>query len=192
MSSVSDIMESYYTPEIQLNKNIIEDILKDIIVTYKQKTNLLVFGTGNDTLLWKNANIYGHTLFVEHDFSWFEKISIDFPEDIMYHKYSNISVKSSKSMTLEDLKKFIVPFQLREYVWDIIIIDGPTGYDDSCPGRALPIYWSTLIRHGDTIVYIDDCNREVEKLFIDLCFDKSYSKKYYGERHGTMRISQVP
>jgi hypothetical protein len=69
-------------------------------------------------------------------------------------------------MTNEQIDNIKIPNSLLELgPFDIILIDGPTGFNNECPGRILPIYWSKkyLSKQG-TIIYIDDANRKLENI----------------------------
>lgn len=71
--------------------------------------------------------------------------------------------------------------------FDIIIIDGPEGWGGKTPGRLLPCYWSTLLSKKQTIIYIDDASRSLEKY----CIDKYFSGKeitYFKERDTCAKI----
>lgn len=187
---IQDLLTAYYKPNTQISKHIIIDILTDIVKRYKQKGKVLIFGTGYDTDLWVNANKDGQTLFVEHDPVWFQKAAEMYPGKVVFHPFDNITVDSSMELTTADLKTFPIPAELLETKWDIVIIDGPTGCNGDCPGRALPIYWTKEhFSHTNTIVYIDDCDRDVEKRFIDECFDANTQQRYYEGRYGTIRIA---
>ena len=79
-------------------------------------------------------------------------------------------------LTIEDIDKYIIPDRLLNLApFDIIIVDGPTGYNNNMPGRLLPIYWSNkYLSKSNTIIYIDDSERELEKYCIkNYCDNKN-------------------
>ena len=85
---------------------------------------------------------------------------------------------------------FTIPQKLLELApFDIILVDGPSGYDDKCPGRLLPIHWSKkhLSKEG-TIIYVDDATRFLEKKCINKYFIDN-KKVYFRDRLGTMKIN---
>jgi hypothetical protein len=92
-------------------------------------------------------------------------------------------------MNDETLNSFPIPKKILELApFDIILIDGPNGFNDACPGRLLPCFWSKkYLSKPGTIIYIDDATRLLEKKCINKFFiDKP--KTYFKERLGTMKI----
>jgi hypothetical protein len=67
-------------------------------------------------------------------------------------------------MTEQEIEKYSIPKELLQNApYDLIIVDGPTGFNDVVPGRLLPIYWSSkyLSKKG-TMIYVDDAERKLE------------------------------
>ena len=58
--------------------------------------------------------------------------------------------------------------EIRKTEWDVILIDGPAGYEgNTTPGRMKSIYESSrLIRQGGS-VFVHDQEREVERAYSD-------------------------
>lgn len=109
--------------------------------------------------------------------------------NIIYHKYDNINVKNSLQLTENQINNFKIPDKILELApFDIILIDGPNGFNNKCPGRLLPIFWSKkyLSKEG-TIVYIDDVNRNLENKCINK-FLLGKPKTYFNERDGTIKV----
>jgi uncharacterized protein (TIGR01627 family) len=123
--------------------------------------NFLVFGTGYDSDLWRNANKKGVTIFLEHDDKWIPKDS----NDVIKVKYTTTKpqykdiIDDEKALTME------LPDIVKNTKWDIIFVDSPTGYSKKCHGRMQSIYAAKLLSDKDTLVYIHDCNRRVENLY---------------------------
>lgn len=181
----------YYNKNIQMDKRIIQDIY-DSLKLYKNP-KMLVFGLGYDSNLWYNIT-NKNTFFIEHNQEY-----IDLNKEIAYdhiikYDYNDISV--SKSMNIlknnsfsKELEQYKIPEKLLEQKpFDIIIIDGPTGYNNECPGRLLPIYWSkNMLSKSGTIIYVDDSNRPLENKSVKMIFSSDL-KKYSKIRNGCSKI----
>jgi hypothetical protein len=184
----------HYNKKIQIDKKIIIDIF-DVYKEKKEKNinvKMLVFGLGYDSEMWYNMT-NKNTFFVEHNEEYINLNKNINQENIIKYDYEGISVensiKSLKNNNHKFYKDFIIPNKLLLHEpFDIIIIDGPTGYNDKCPGRLLPIYWSKhFLSKEDTIIYVDDSNRKLEKLSIQKFFGKD-KINYSNLRHGCSKI----
>lgn len=173
----------YYNTNIQLHKEVINDIFNN----FTQTTKFLVFGLGYDSKMWYNGN--PNTFFVEDKDEFIDINKNDIPmQNIIKYNY-NISIKDSYSMTLSDLEKFIPPHNLIEKgPFDIILIDGPEGYTLQKPGRIIPMYWtSTFLSKPSTKIYVDDSNRPLEKYGINFFF-RDKQKHFFKNRNGCTKI----
>ena len=175
--------KSYINSNIQLAKSVISDILSNC-----ENKKMLVFGLGYDSDLWYNAT-NKNTYFIENNKKYIELNKNIDSNNIIYHQYNNISVKSCLSLTNEQLNNFKIPEKILRFApFDIILIDGPNGFDDNCPGRLLPIFWSkNYLSKIGTIIYVDDAIRNLEKKCINKYFIGN-SKTYFKDRLGTMKI----
>jgi glucuronoxylan 4-O-methyltransferase len=135
------------------------------IYLMEKKANILVFGLGFDSILYQQANENGQTFFIEND-HFFININERIKNKIFF-EYQTI-MKDSMNYTEKDLEKYTEPPLLRQIKWDLIIIDGPCGYQEHHPGRSLPIYWSSFCKSAT--IYIDDSSREVENRYIQMFF----------------------
>jgi hypothetical protein len=182
----------YYNHKIQMDKKIILDIFNSFN-SFKDKDNkkMLVFGLGYDSEMWYNMT-NRNTFFVEHNQDYINLNKNISEDNIIKYDYQGINVKDSIQFLKnnnEFYKDFIIPNKLiSEAPFDIILIDGPTGYNNECPGRLLPIYWSKhfLSKEG-TIIYIDDSNRKLENLSIQKFF-KNDKLNYSNIRDGCVKI----
>lgn len=129
---------------------------------------LLVFGCGNDSLLWASANASGTTVFVEDSRQWLETTRKRYPTlDIRHVNYPPPTVAESLPIDEARLRAAVMPAFMREQEWDIIIIDAPQGNTQKSPGRALPIYWSSLVARPHAQIFVDDYERDVERAHAD-------------------------
>ncbi len=143
--------------------------------------NVLVFGVGNDSIIWNTVN-QGYTLFIEHDIKWANAIKqkVDGIQ-ICHHEYlttcdPKLPIHQQPPVDEKALISHSMPQQLREKKWDVILVDGPTGFDDTCPGRTLPIYWSSLLSHADCDIFIDDYSRPIEFIYTNRFLFHKYQK----------------
>lgn len=148
----------YYNSNIQIDKKVIDDVFANI----KPDTKMLVFGLGYDSKMWYygcNKNVY----FVE-DNDEYIRLNSEIPQENIVKYVYKTSVSSTPTT---DASLFEIPKKLLDLApFDIIIVDGPTGWAGHCPGRLLPCYWSTLLSKPGTLVYIDDSSRDIEKFCI--------------------------
>jgi hypothetical protein len=173
----------YFHSNIQLAKSVIKDIFLNC-----ENKKMLVFGLGYDSELWYNAT-NKNTFFIENNQQYIDLNKNIDSNNIIYHKYDNITVKNSLQLTENQIKNFKIPNKILELApFDIILIDGPNGFDEQCPGRLLPIFWSkTYLSKKETIIYIDDATRKLE----NKCINKyllGKPKSYFNEREGTMKV----
>ena len=174
----------YYTPKIQLDKKVIDDVF----ATLKEGDKLLVFGLGHDSKMWYEAT-HKNTFFVEDKDEYIRLTAKDVPADhIVKYTYKTTCAKTT-ALTDDAIRAFEIPEKLlQEAPFDVIIIDGPEGYSPEKPGRLIPSYWSTLLSKPGTIIYIDDAIRPVEQY----CLKKYFAdkvKKEFPERSKCMKLT---
>ncbi|THF96276.1 hypothetical protein TEA_018174 [Camellia sinensis var. sinensis] len=193
-----------------------QQTLKEISVTAKvlrkrSPCNFLVFGLGHDSLMWSALNHGGHTVFLEEDESWIAQIKLSFATLESYHvTYNNkvsqadalmevgkgsectkvVQTRSSKcQLALKGL-----PDEVYEVKWDLIMVDGPTGYHEEAPGRMSAIYTAGMMarnREDDgesTHVFVHDVDRDVEDKFSRVFLCDGYVMK----QEGRLRHFKIP
>ncbi|MFA5155570.1 MAG: polysaccharide biosynthesis domain-containing protein [Patescibacteria group bacterium] len=134
----------------------------------KAPANFLVFGLGYDSELWHQANPGGRTVFLEDDPEWFEKIKKESPRLEAYLIKYTTRIDDWREL-LEQPEKLSIslPPAIAAGCWDLILIDGPAGWQSGQPGRMQSIYLaSRLIKPGGD-VFVHDCDREVENRYAD-------------------------
>jgi IRX15/IRX15L/GXM len=66
------------------------------------------------------------------------------------------------------LNRMELPPEVAQGGWDLILVDGPAGWDDDqTPGRMESIYQAARLVKIPGQVFVHDCNREVEARFSD-------------------------
>ena len=169
MASNYEFMK-FYTPKILMGADVILDVVNEYV---GKNMKILVFGLGHDSKLWYNANDCKNIWFVESNDEYIKLSDYMDPKYVIKYTYSGLSVKKSFTMTQQEIDKYPVPKEiLQNAPYDLIIVDGPTGFNDDVPGRLLPIYWSSkyLSKKG-TLIYLDDSERKLE----DFCIKKFLS-----------------
>jgi hypothetical protein len=159
---------------VQLTESALNIITEDIL-----NKKALIYGVGNDSKYWDRIC---NATFIEQDTIWAEKSGVPSSKIILY-QYGT-TVNGSFGLTMEQMTAFPKPTKEK---YDVIIIDAPTGYNDKCPGRLLPVFWAKSMLNDGGIVYIDDCDRPLEKYAIEKFF-KNNRKEYFKERLGLMKI----
>ncbi|VAI79486.1 unnamed protein product [Triticum turgidum subsp. durum] len=110
--------------------------------------NLLVFGLGGETPLWRALNHGGRTVFLDEN---------------QCRPVQNLLFSDCR-LAINDL-----PNQLYDVAWDVILVDGPRGYTASSPGRMSAIFTAGVLARARkeegaaTDVLVHDYEREVER-----------------------------
>jgi uncharacterized protein (TIGR01627 family) len=130
--------------------------------------NLLVFGLGEDSYLWKKININGTTIFLEDSKEWINSVN-DGTLDVKHVTYTT-SVKEQKDIGYNKEKlKLSIPRSVSEVKYDFIIVDAPLGHQPprpyKGPGRMSSIYMAYTLLKEDGIAVIDDMGRPIEKQY---------------------------
>jgi 16S rRNA G966 N2-methylase RsmD len=179
-------MNKYYNENIQLSKEVINDIEQEI--KKKKDCKMLVWGLGYDSDMWWNLT-NKNTYFVESKDEYIEMNKSINSNNINKYDYGNINVKISLMIPDKMIEINKIPETIEKLgPFDIILVDGPYGNSLTGKGRLLPIYWSiNKLSKSNTLIYIDDVNRDLE----DMCV-KKYCKqenivKKYETRKGTIK-----
>ncbi|KAL8088183.1 arabinogalactan O-methyltransferase 1-like [Apium graveolens] len=168
--------------------------------------NFLVFGLGHDSQMWHAFNPGGKTLFLEEDLKWLGKVLHDAPfingKYIKYRtqlKEADQLLKSykfvpdcdpAKGVPLKENDKCklalnMLPNEVYDTEWDVIMIDAPKGYFMDAPGRMAAIYSAAVMARnrkssGGTHVYLHDVDRKTEKKYAEEFLCKKYLVKGEG------------
>ncbi|MGI9319258.1 MAG: hypothetical protein ACR2QW_18165 [bacterium] len=153
------------------------------------RCNMLVFGLGRDSIIWQTVNP-GFTLFVEHDTRWSRTMEKQINGiQVLNYEYltqcePTLPVHEQPPISETELAAYPIPPELLARKWDIILIDGPTGFDNSCPGRMLPIYWSSVISSNRCDIFVDDYMRPIEFTHTNKFLFPRYNQfRLFDERH---------
>lgn len=176
LSSLDDLTEKRIVKLVESNPNqlsIREYSLIANILEEKGSCNMLVFGVGRDSTLWMELNKGGVTVFLEDDPKWLNLIKNQLTNIHAYLvKYNTKRIEwktllLSKNWHLLELDN--LPDDVLTSTWDVILVDGPTGFDDNTPGRMKSIYTAALLaqRSSNCSVFVHDCDREVEAVYCD-------------------------
>ena len=155
-----------------------ENEAKCVIDTIKSidDSDLLVFGVGNDSRLWIDAND-GETLFIEDSLEWSNKIKEKNPDiKIVNFEYPR-RIREWKTL-LEDESQLDIPVPdvVSGKKWDIIFVDAPLGNLKpkkrgkkrvDPPGRMYSIYMAFKLVKDGGYVLVHDCCRKIEIAFSD-------------------------
>lgn len=138
--------------------------------------NVLVFGTGHDSNIWKEANNNGLTIFLEDNDKWIEDTN-----DVYRVSYTSVLTDADKlleeyKLGIFDNLKIDLPHIVKNTNWDIIIVDAPAGNKSHFPGRMQSIYSAKILSKKNSHVLIHDCDRYVENLYTTAMFEKPYKE----------------
>lgn len=127
--------------------------------------NMLIFGCGNDSNLWRL--VANKVVFLEHNKKWInnkynDTLHIQYTstmlntdillEEFKQTKYDNLYIESIKNNEL--INQF----------WDTILVDAPEGYDkNKNHGRVQSIFMAKFLSNINTNIFVHDINRDIEK-----------------------------
>ncbi len=136
------------------------------VVSRKAPCRLVVFGLGNDTVFWSLLNEGGETVFLEDNEFWMRRITRRTPGlKAVLVKYNTKRSDWKALLESPEQLEMALPDEIDAKKWDVVVVDGPAGYNDNTPGRMQSIYTgSQLVKPGGD-VFVHDCNREVEDAY---------------------------
>ncbi len=127
---------------------------------------MLVFGMGNDSILWFEANRGGDTVFLEDDPYWNRIIHERHPSlqsvPVVYGTRA-----ADWRRDLADPTALILPQRLTAHPWDLILVDGPAAYTRDSPGRVQSVLAARRLVAPQGAIMVHDCNREAERGICD-------------------------
>ena len=135
-----------------------------------ESCKMLIFGLGNDSAFWKEANSSGKTVFLEDYEPWFEKITSSFPELEAYKvSYPGNITQWRERMDSPEKLEMDLPPSVADHRWDVILVDGPrgNGLNVDIPGRMSSIYMASKLAGEGAYVFVHDAERSIESLYAD-------------------------
>lgn len=150
--------------DIQLTPIEIRTIINEI--QRKPNCSLLVFGCGNDSLLWEKVNAGGTTVFVEDNPEWAAKTLAQLDRSgVHVVNYNSRQADWREWLDCPSRLQMDLPAEVRSRRWDIILVDGPAGENGERPGRMKSIYAASGLVAGGGLVFVHDCDRPAEDAF---------------------------
>lgn len=141
---------------------------------------LLVFGCGHDSRFWERVNQRGTTVFLEDHPEWAATVAATLTSSVV-HQVSYGTTRTQWRELLDDPSNLAMPLppEVRDRRWDVVLVDGPAGFDDSTPGRMKSIYEAArLVAPGGRVI-VHDCERPVED---------AYTTRYLGTNRLVLEI----
>lgn len=155
--------------KIQLPMTVLADIAEEI-GRRGPAPKVLVFGLGYDTPVHRHvtARAGGEVVFVEQND---EYIAMNPTATVLRWPAGKWGTRVGKGMVRDaalspiprrSLAK-LMGVREKDLAFDVVVVDGPTGYNDMQPGRQGACFWaSRLVKRGG-VVYVDDANRKLER-----------------------------
>lgn len=140
--------------------------IHDVISQIKQ-SNMLIFGVGNDSILWASLNKRGKTIFLEDNIDWLNNIANRYPQLIIQKvQYSTKRKDYMQYIENPESFPFDLPQDINTQAWDLVLVDAPAGYNDDTPGRMQSIYTAHKLLQSGGYLFIHDMNRHVEQVCV--------------------------
>jgi uncharacterized protein (TIGR01627 family) len=174
-------------------------------ISRRAPCNLLVWGAGDDVPLWLAANtleangVRGLTHVLEGDESWARRAARhpDWPQGgatLSVVDFGTARLRDAERLlrtfaaggegAVEAVLRVALPDAVWRVPWDVIVIDGPQGFDvASHPGRMASIFTTYLMarsaaassRSGVTDVFVHDADRWAERAYADTFFGHTFA-----------------
>ncbi|KAJ1254679.1 hypothetical protein BS78_K002600 [Paspalum vaginatum] len=148
--------------------------------------NLLVFGLGAETPLWRALNHGGRTVFLDENPYYVAHLEGKHPGleayDVSYatavRELPDVldAARAARAAECRPVQNLLfsecrlaindLPNQLYDVAWDVILVDGPRGFTEGSPGRMSAIYSAAVMartKGSETEVLVHDYEREVER-----------------------------
>lgn len=159
--------------------------LRTVARALRPPRRFLVFGLGNDSVLWHRLNAGGRTCFIESDVDWYRRVTGRHPQ-IEAHLVRYATRRPAWRELLEQPERLAMelPGAVADTGWDVVLVDGPPGWHDGAEGRMQSIYMAARLVRGGGDVFVHDAEREVER---------AYCARYLGRANlvGRVRGSAV-
>ncbi|PUZ74143.1 hypothetical protein GQ55_1G042000 [Panicum hallii var. hallii] len=148
--------------------------------------NMLVFGLGAETPLWRALNHGGRTVFLDENPYYVAHLEGKHPGleayDVAYatavRELPDLldAARAARAAECRPVQNLLfsecrlaindLPNQLYDVAWDVILVDGPRGFTEGSPGRMSAIYSAAVMartKGAETEVLVHDYEREVER-----------------------------
>ncbi|TKW06962.1 hypothetical protein SEVIR_7G275300v4 [Setaria viridis] len=161
------------------------------VVRARAPCNLLVFGLGAESPLWLALNHGGRTVFLEENEFYVKYLEPKHPGleayDVSYttkvRDFRDLlaAARASRAKECRPVQNLLfsecrlaindLPNDLYDVAWDMVLIDGPSGWNPNSPGRMPSIFTTAVLARsgataakGPTDVLVHDFQFEVEQV----------------------------
>jgi uncharacterized protein (TIGR01627 family) len=149
---------------VQLEAEELHPILEAI--RQRPGCSLLVFGCGNDSHFWEQANRGGTTAFLEDNPRWAATARARLATATVHSvRYDTRLPEWQSLLDRPSQLAMDLPVEIGSRGWDVILVDGPAGHDDAQPGRMKSIYAAAQLVAPGGRVFVHDCERPAEQAF---------------------------
>jgi uncharacterized protein (TIGR01627 family) len=135
--------------------------------------NLLVFGCGPDSPMWRTLNAGGTTAFIVSTGQLSDavrgKCTDTLRVDATYWTVlakngDDLAAVGSPALVLAaEMDKLYEKIGRAPFVWDVVLVDSPLGHEDWTPGRMQSIATAAQYSDALTTVFVHDCDRPAEQ-----------------------------
>ncbi len=136
--------------------------------------SLLVFGCGRDSPVWEKLNAGGSMAFIEDDPHWATAAKARLEgAPVFLVEYGTRRKQWRRLLKRPAELSLALPEAVRARPWDVIVVDGPAGYDNKRPGRMKSIYEASRLVARPGKIFVHDAERRVEA---------AYAARYLGKQ----------
>jgi glycosyltransferase involved in cell wall biosynthesis len=155
-------------PEALANVQLEAGELRPIVTAIRElpRCALLVFGCGNDSPFWESVNRGGTTAFLEDDPEWAGKACAKLVTAPVHSVQYGTTLAEWRRLLDSPVELAMdLPAEVTSRQWDVIVVDAPSGYNGTQPGRMKSIYAASKLVAPGGRVFVHDCQRPAEQAF---------------------------
>ncbi|KAJ3695978.1 hypothetical protein LUZ60_001355 [Juncus effusus] len=202
----------HYASQANSTSRMPDDDLRSVANVLRRRgpCNLLVFGLGAETPLWRALNHGGRTVFLDENEYYVEHLEgrhagleaydVSYTTQVRELDELITSARETRKTDCRPVQNLLfsecrlaindLPNSLYEIDWDVILVDGPRGYSASAPGRMAAIFTAGVLARSTsggnpTDVLVHDYDREVERV----CSKEFLCLENFKEGSGTVNLA---
>lgn len=188
LNQFADLKRQELCRDIGLDVSLLDGVqleaneLRPVVDEVKKRSNcaFLVFGCGKDSVFWERLNYAGITAFIEDNPTWAANTRESLSSSAIYEISYGTDLCNWQELLDNPAKLYLdLPIEIRARKWDVILVDGPAGYEHGTPGRMKSIFAAAELVSSGGCVLVHDVERPAEN---------AYASRYLGDERAFVEV----